>query len=157
MAILILLAETSIQLVPDGTILFHIALILVMVAVLNRTLFKPINQILTEREKRGTGAVAEAEDLERQVMAGNKQYNDALRAARASGYKLMEERRGEELRNREEVLGSLKTTIEARLMRERAAIESQSTEAQNQFDSLPLGTQIRDQVLKPLENSGRVE
>ena len=157
MAILILLAETSIQLVPDGSILFHIALILVMVAVLNRTLFKPINQILTEREKRGSGALAEAEDLERQVKAGNKQYIDALRTARASGYKLMEERRGEELRNREEVLGSLKTDIEARLMRERSAIESQSTEARNQFDSLPLGTQIRDQVLKPLENSGRVE
>ena len=157
MAILILLADTSIQLVPDGSILFHIALILIMFAVLNSNLFKQMNNILSEMEKKGSGAVAEAEELEAQARAGNKQYSDALRTARASGYKLMEERRGEELRHREELLGSLKTNIQSRLMRERAAIESESTEARNQFDSLPLGTQIRDQVLKPLENLGRVE
>ena len=44
------LAETSIQLVPDGTLLLHLLMVGVMVAVLNRTLLKPINQILAERE-----------------------------------------------------------------------------------------------------------
>jgi len=39
-------AENSIQLVPDGTLLLHILIILVMVYVLNATLFKPINRIL---------------------------------------------------------------------------------------------------------------
>ncbi|HET6670253.1 MAG TPA: hypothetical protein VFH15_08470, partial [Pyrinomonadaceae bacterium] len=124
---------------------------------LNRTLFKPINRILTEREKKGSGALAEAEDLERRVKAGGKQYSDVLRAARASGYKLMEERRSEELREREDSLGSLKANIEGRLIRERAALQSQSTEARNQFDALPLATKIRDQILKPLEKSGRVD
>ena len=69
MAMVILLAETSIQLVPDGTILFHIALILVMIAVLNRTLFQPINRILAEREKKGSGALAEAEEMESRVVS----------------------------------------------------------------------------------------
>src|SRR4030095_12893228 len=59
MAMVILLAGTSIQLVPDGTILFHIALILIMIAILNRTLFQPINRILAEREKKGSGTLAE--------------------------------------------------------------------------------------------------
>jgi hypothetical protein len=42
-------AENSIQLVPDGTLLLHVLIILVMVYVLNATLFKPINLILEAR------------------------------------------------------------------------------------------------------------
>jgi F0F1-type ATP synthase membrane subunit b/b' len=42
-------AENSIQLVPDGTLFLHIIIILLMVFVLNATLFKPINRILEER------------------------------------------------------------------------------------------------------------
>ena len=49
-------AENSIQLVPDGTLILHVIIILVMVYVLNATLFKPINQILESREKRTRGA-----------------------------------------------------------------------------------------------------
>jgi len=156
MAILLLLGETSIQLVPDVSILFHIVLILMMVAVLNRTLFEPINRILTERERAGSGALAEAAHLESRGRLGNKQYSDALRAARASGYKLMEERRSEDLSERENRLAALKADIEAQLVRQRAAIESESKQAREQLDSLPLATKIRDQILKPLGDSGRV-
>ena len=45
-------AENSIQLVPDGTLILHVIIILVMVFVLNATLYKPINRILEAREKR---------------------------------------------------------------------------------------------------------
>lgn len=157
MAMVILLAETSIQLVPDGTILFHIVLILVMIAILNRTLFQPINRILAEREKKGTGALAEAAEMESRVSLGKKQYNDALRTARASGYKLMEERRAEDLRDREVRVASLKGEIEARLSQERSVIESQVNEARAGFDPLSLARKIRDQILKPLGDSGRVD
>lgn len=157
MPLLILLADTSIQLVPDGTILFHIFLILVMIAILNRTLFQPINRILAEREKKGLGASAEAEEIERRVSIGKKQYSDALRSARASGYKLTEERRSEDLREKEERLGSLKGEIEAELLRERTVIEKQASEARGEFDPLALARRIRDQILKPLGESGRVD
>lgn len=157
MPLLILLADTSIQLVPDGTILFHIFLILVMIAILNRTLFQPINRILAEREKKGLGASAEAEEIERRVSIGKKQYSDALRSARASGYKLTEERRSEDLREKEERLGSLKAEIEAELQRERTVIEKQGSEARGEFDPLALARRIRDQILKPLGESGRVD
>ena len=50
------LAENSIQLVPDGTIFLHIALILLMIWVLNRTLFKPVNRILETRERMTGGS-----------------------------------------------------------------------------------------------------
>ena len=56
-------AENSIQLVPDGTLFLHVLIILVMVYVLNATLFKPINRILEAREKRTRGRLTEAEEI----------------------------------------------------------------------------------------------
>ena len=40
-----------VQLFPDGTIFIHIALTLIMIWVLNRTFFRPINRVLEPREK----------------------------------------------------------------------------------------------------------
>ncbi len=57
------LAETSIQLVPDGTLLLHLLLVVVMVAVVNRTLLRPINKILEERDKHILGRVDEAKEM----------------------------------------------------------------------------------------------
>ena len=60
------LAESSIQLVPDGTMLLHIVIIAIMVAVLNRTLLKPINEILQRRDALLSGRMTEAQVLDAQ-------------------------------------------------------------------------------------------
>ena len=44
MPVILGFAEDSIQLVPDGTLVLHVIIILVMVYVLNATLFKPIKR-----------------------------------------------------------------------------------------------------------------
>ena len=75
-------AENSIQLVPDGTLLLHVLIILVMVYVLNATLFKPINQILENREKRTRGRLTEAQEIMGNVSERLAEYERALRAAR---------------------------------------------------------------------------
>ena len=84
-------AENSIQLVPDGTLFLHIAIILMMVFVLNATLFKPINRILEERERRTRGRSGEAHDILQRVEEKLTHYERALRDARADGYRLMEQ------------------------------------------------------------------
>ena len=56
-------AENSIQLVPDGTLILHVLIILVMVYVLNATLYKPINRILEAREKQTKGRLTEAQEI----------------------------------------------------------------------------------------------
>ena len=56
-------AENSIQLVPDGTLILHVIIILVMIYVLNATLYRPINQILESREKRTRGRLTEAQEI----------------------------------------------------------------------------------------------
>ena len=96
------LAETSIQLVPDGTLLLHLLMVGVMVAVLNRTLLKPINQILSEREKQISGRLKEAEALSAETDEKLKNYNAALREARAEGYRLLEKERAAAIKEKDE-------------------------------------------------------
>ena len=87
------LLEASIQLVPDGTLLVHLLMVAIMVFILNRTLLKPINRILVEREKQIAGRLKEAQALAAETDEKLKKYNDALRAARVDGYKLLEKER----------------------------------------------------------------
>src|SRR2546423_12605310 len=98
------LAETSIQLVPDGTLLLHLLMVAIMVFVLNRTLLKPINQILSEREKQIAGRLKQAQALAAETQDKHRKYNDALREARAVGYRLLEKERAEGLKQKEEKL-----------------------------------------------------
>ena len=57
----------SIQLFPDGTIFIHIALILLMIWILNRTFFKPINKVIASREKHKAGPGGEADSIMKEV------------------------------------------------------------------------------------------
>lgn len=96
------LAETSIQLVPDGTLLLHLLMVAVMVFVLNRTLLKPINRILAEREKQISSRMSEAETLVAESQEKLKRYNEALHSARVDGYKLLERERAEAVKEKDE-------------------------------------------------------
>ena len=96
------LAEASIQLVPDATLLLHLALILIMVFVLNRTLLKPINQILAEREKQISGQLSEASAFKAETEEKQKKYKETLREARTDGYRLLEKERAEALKQKDE-------------------------------------------------------
>ena len=97
-----ILAETPIQLVPDGTLLLHLLMVAIMVFVLNRTLLKPINQILAERERQITGRRREAEALAAETQEKLQKYNDTLHEARVEGYRLLDKERAEGLKQREE-------------------------------------------------------
>jgi F-type H+-transporting ATPase subunit b len=96
------LAEAAIQLVPDATLLLHLVLILVMVVVLNRTLLKPINRILAEREKLITGHLSEATTLKTETEEKLRKYNETLREARTDGYRLLEKERAAALKQKDE-------------------------------------------------------
>jgi F0F1-type ATP synthase membrane subunit b/b' len=74
---LLAFAET-IQLFPDGTIFIHIALILVMIWVLNRTFYKPINRIIAEREKSKGGRSSEATGILSQVEQIEARYTKEM-------------------------------------------------------------------------------
>lgn len=119
----------SIQLVPDGTLFIHIAIILVMVFILNRTLFKPINSVLEERERRTHGRSDEAKNTIKRVEESLLQYERSLREARVESYQMMERQRAEALNERQHRISLIKEEIGSRVEEEKKAIHFQSEEA----------------------------
>src|ERR1044072_7939169 len=102
------LAENSIQLVPDGTLLIHLLMIGVMVALLNRTLLKPINKILADREKYISGKTTEAQEILKASEEKFSEYQSKLRSARTEGYHLIEKVRAEAVKEKDEKVKAFK-------------------------------------------------
>ena len=131
---LLLFAET-IQLFPDGTIFVHIALLLGMIWVLNRTLYRPINRVLEAREKQKGGHSLEADDILRNAESKESRYAKELLDARSAGYELIENEQKVAAAKRNETLTAAKTKISERSEAERSEIEKQTAEAHSALGS----------------------
>ncbi|HJU63197.1 MAG TPA: ATP synthase F0 subunit B, partial [Candidatus Binatia bacterium] len=127
----------------------------VMIAILNRVLFKPIAAIISNREQENAKNAADVAEMQRAIEDGNRRYRDTLREARTGGYKLIEEYRTEGLRERAARLEALKTEIDERVARERSLIELQAKDARRDLDTVTLASSIRDQILKGTANIER--
>jgi len=128
------LAENSIQLVPDGTLLFHLALIVVMVALLNATLLKPINRILEERDRRTKGRLSEASKTLQLVDEKMRSYEAQLREARAAGYAAMERERAALSKEREQKIGEVKREVGALIAREKERIKAEASQVRSALE-----------------------
>src|SRR5215212_8254627 len=108
---LLLAFAESIQLFPDGTIFIHIALILVMIWVLNRTLFRPINRIIEAREKHKGSHGSEADAILNDVTEKQAKFNHELLEARSEGYELIERERLAAIESRQKKLAEAKEAV----------------------------------------------
>lgn len=143
------LAE-SISLIPDGTVFLHIGIIALMVYVLNRTLFKPITEILERREKRMSGAgTGSASDLLQQVEDKTRHYENSLRAARSEGYQRIEQERTAQTQARQSNLGAMREEISETLASEKNSIGRQVAESRIvlQRDAQRLAQEISTRIL----------
>jgi F-type H+-transporting ATPase subunit b len=150
------LAENSIQLVPDGTLFLHIAIILLMVFVLNATLFKPINRILEERERRTRGRSGEAQDILQRVEESVTRYERTLREARAEGYRLLEQERAVAISERQARLSAVRDEINHLLVGQKEAVQGQVEEARATLEqeARRLATEIGSQILhRPISDA----
>jgi F-type H+-transporting ATPase subunit b len=140
----------SIQLFPDGTIFIHIALILLMIWVLNRTYFRPINKVIESREKFKNVEGGEAGSIQREAAEKEANYNRELLEARSEGYALTEKEHGKLIRAREKKLAETKAEIDEKIAAEKGELEKQSAEAKASIslDAEKLADQITATVLK---------
>jgi len=143
-------AENSIQLVPDGTLIVHVLIVLVMVYVLNATLYKPINLILANREKRTKGRASESDEILQSVNEKLADYERSLRSARSDAYAFTEQERSEAVKQRQQKLTETRTQLAASVATEKQAIQRQADEARAALDvdSREIAAQIGSRVLK---------
>lgn len=144
------LAENSIQLVPDGTLLLHLLVIGIMVAVLNRTLLKPINRILKEREELLSGKMSEAATLRTTREEKLHAYESALREARSEGYHMLEREKAEALRERDQRLSRVRNEMAQLVAKEIGETRSQEEQAKRELETRAseLSKLIGSQVLR---------
>ncbi|HYG11905.1 MAG TPA: ATP synthase F0 subunit B [Pyrinomonadaceae bacterium] len=143
------LAGNSIQLVPDGTIFLHIAIIIFMIYVLNATLFRPVNRVLAERERRTRGGTGEAQDILQRVADSMNRYERSLRDARTEGYRLLEQERAKALEERQNQLNSLRAEIETATEEQKSLLRTQSEQARASLekDARRIASDISSQIL----------
>src|SRR5712691_10470069 len=149
-------AENSIQLVPDGTLILHVLIILVMVYVLNATLFKPINQILAAREQRTKGRLTEAQQILKTVSEQLANYERQLRQARGEAYAFSESERGTAMQARQQKLDEMRAQLRESIAQEKKAIEQQADAARGtlEVESRRLAREIGARVLsRPISDA----
>jgi F-type H+-transporting ATPase subunit b len=149
MSVFFAFAENSIQLVPDGTMLLHVLVVVVMIAVLNRTLYRPVNKILEERELQTKGRITEAQKVLAQTEQRVEHYERSLREARGVGYRLVEVQRADALVSRERALASLREEMRSLIREQKAEIGVQTEQARETLDheSRTIAERISAQIL----------
>ena len=125
---LLLFAET-IQLFPDGTLFLHIAMILAMIWILNRTLYRPINRIIESREKNKGGHSSEAETILKDVEEKETRYSREMLDTRSKGYELIEKEQKKAAADRAKKLGEVKAEVAGKFEAGKAELEKQAAEA----------------------------
>ena len=144
-----MLAESSIQLVPDGTLLLHFLFIGLMVAVLGRTLLRPINQILKEREKRVRESLSEAKATTASIEEKRNRYQSDLRQARIEGYRLLEQVRAGAIKEREERVLLVKEELGEWASSQLENLRNQEEQVRGELEvqASTIGTLISSQIL----------
>lgn len=115
--------------IPDLSVLWIIVTVLVLVAVLNGFLFKPILRVMRQRE----GAIQSARELAKESAAKAEAAAAAVEAkiaaARGEIYREMDEQRREALEWRTVLLADTKHEAEASLARATSALKEQADRA----------------------------
>jgi F-type H+-transporting ATPase subunit b len=120
-----------IQLFPDGTIFIHIAMVLLMIWVLNRTLYRPINRVLEARERHKGGHAGEAGGILSEAEKKNALYNKEMLEARSEGYELVAKEHKKAANARAKKLDAAKAEIAVKFDAERAELEKQKADARS--------------------------
>ena len=126
--VLLAFAE-GVQLVPDGSLIIHIVMILLMIFILNRTFFRPINRIIQARVKNQGGRYTEAEEILNQVSRKRSDYEANLLKARSEGYEIIEQQRAAAMQNREAQIEQVKAETATKFTQTREEIISQTNQA----------------------------
>jgi len=119
----------TIQLFPDGTLFVHVGLILAMIWILNRTLYRPINSVIESREKNKGGHSSEAVDILKDVDEKSARYSREMLEARSKGYELIEKEQKAATEARDKQIGEAKAAVADKLASGKAEIEKQGFEA----------------------------
>lgn len=140
----------------DGSFLFIFFSILLLIYILNHTLFKPINQVLEERERLGAGRIGEARRMLGEHEERLKRYESRLREARGEAYQRLEAERLEAMLNRQRMIADVKAETSARIDAAKQEIAEQALGAKKNLEkeAREMAATISSQILRRSVSAG---
>lgn len=140
----------------DGSFLFIFFSILLLIYILNRTLFKPINQVLEERERLGAGRIGEARRMLGAYEEQLKRYESRLREARGEAYQRLEAGRREATLERQRMIAEVKADVTAQIDAAKQEVAKQAAGAKQTLEkeARAMAATISSQILRRSVSAG---
>ena len=117
----------------DGSLIPAIIIFLLLIAALDRLLFKPLMKVQAERESRTSGMMLRAREEVGHHLGLFDKYQASIRNARMEGYRRQEQLRAEAQKKRAEVLDQSRAAAERLVRESRDSIQSQVETAKRQL------------------------
>jgi F-type H+-transporting ATPase subunit b len=134
---------------PNLTVFWVIAIVLAVLFILNRLLFKPLGEVMRQREQAIRSARQLADDAAARAAAAKAEFEAKTGVARAEIFREMDERRKAALDYRIEVLQQTREEAEASVADAAARLDAQTAEAKAELEREAdrLGNVIVERVL----------
>lgn len=144
------LAFAEVQLMPDFSMLIHMAMILGMIWILNRTFFRPINRILDARVRHKGGEFSEAQGILNEASEKEAVYNAGLLEARDRSYELIEKELNDAVALKHSKIAEVKQEVAGRLETELNELERQTVRARSEIseEAEGMAEQISSNILR---------
>lgn len=118
----------------DGSIIAAIIIFVLLVFSLDRLLFRPLLQVMNERKARTSGTIAEANRRMQHYAELFERYQNAIKEARAEGYRIQEQARSEGVKKRSAMLEAARAGAEGLIRESRENIRDQVEAAKAQLE-----------------------
>ena len=135
--------------IPDLSLFWVIALVLVLAWTLDRTLIKPLTRVMQEREQAIASARELAESATQRAAAAAREFEEKSAEARADIFKQMDKMRQDLLVHREDTLQKARIEADAAFKEASTRLSAQTEDARAQLehDAQALGIAVAEQML----------
>jgi F-type H+-transporting ATPase subunit b len=120
--------------IPDITVLWVIALLLLCTVLLNTLIFQPILRVMDQRGRAVADARGLAQSAAERAAAASTEYTQKLNAARSDVYRQMDDTRRAALDRRAALLAETRASAERELRDATAHVEQETARARASLD-----------------------
>ncbi|MGH9327338.1 MAG: ATP synthase F0 subunit B [Terriglobia bacterium] len=126
-----------------------IIFVIILLAILERLLFRPLAKVMKEREEASVGAQERAREEAERAKAKAREYEAALQAARLEVYDFRQSERNKAVAEHEGALKAARARAEERIKNGRAALADEVSAAKQQLtaSSQSLAGEIAERIL----------
>jgi F-type H+-transporting ATPase subunit b len=144
-----LFAEGAVTVDLDASLLFQIAVFVVLLVVLKPMLFDPMMKLFAERERRIEGTRKKATEVDKKSAKALADYERILEKARAQGAQERDALRAEAVKRETELMATVRAQTAATLEQGRGEISKEAAAARRQLqqEAAMLGRAIAARVL----------